>query len=225
MPRVAEGGSAHVRGGWGCAGRSLWSWCGSGSVLSRPSCHSLGLLLCSFPAREREDLSGSWILRIFSQNPPTRPSAKRPRTLTKGDPPSFHPLNVGAQRDSASSFLQDWRPSGTTSGPRRESPWGARGPAGRHRLTYRGRAGSGWEQKLNTGLRRRPPRPGLPRAWAGERGGSEKASGCAPFSAQQRVRSPLLWSGSVCLYYCCLFPRDRKLRKDTTDLTFFTDTC
>lgn len=48
-------------------------------------------------------LLGSWILRIFSQNPPTPPSAKnRPRTLRKGDPSCSHPLAseaVGRVRD------------------------------------------------------------------------------------------------------------------------------
>ncbi|KAK2092854.1 hypothetical protein P7K49_029383 [Saguinus oedipus] len=41
-------------------------------------------------------------------------------------------------------------------------------------------------QKLDPGLRRRPPRRGCRESGRGERGGGEEASGCTPFSAQLR---------------------------------------
>lgn len=79
-------------------------------------CAALGPPLFSVPSRrggghsEAAGLSsGGWILRIFSPNPPTRPSAgSRPRTPITGDASCFHASSAGAAAGPAPSLLQDW---------------------------------------------------------------------------------------------------------------------
>lgn len=92
---------------------------------ARPVCAAPGPPLFSVPSRrsgghwEAAGLSsGGWILRIFSPNPPTRPSAgSRPRTPITGDASYFHVPSAGAAAGPAPSLLlQDWG---------REVAWGA----------------------------------------------------------------------------------------------------
>lgn len=95
---VTAGGGARARSRDGVRGAGPAS---RGATLDCCADRALATLVGRCAKRGR--LLGSWILRIFSQNPPTPPSAKnRPRTLRKGDPSCSHSLAseaVGRVRD------------------------------------------------------------------------------------------------------------------------------
>lgn len=113
-----EGGSGRARE----AGRRMrGAPCGLCAALGPSSSRGGSYTLAAGPSR------GWWILRIFSPNPPTRPWVKnRPRTLMKGDSPSFHALIAGAP--VGFRLLVPLEAAGTACGPRR---WVARGVRGR----------------------------------------------------------------------------------------------
>lgn len=92
--RVGRAGAGRPRGG----GASGWRMRGQHAAHRATHCSRTRQRVCLAGAAALTRLGDSWILRTFSPTPLTRPLAKsQPRTLPKGDPPSFPALIVGSR--------------------------------------------------------------------------------------------------------------------------------